>query len=328
MNRNYTQRMWIGALGMLLVFNSCASFGRGQRNNEEPETEEQGMGYYQRQEKVSASDHPNGSTQPKKRVLILKFWNDTPVQQEGIGDIAASELMALLEDSNRVILPSEDSKPMLKTEDFIQGDKIRVAQLVAEGRKQGVTLVVIGRVARISLRQKGDEVGLLRKQYTYAGADLEIKLFDVQVGREILATMKSGEVSDSALSALQSKGLEDPHFRAELTAAAVRQASSGFVPEILKTLDKTIWQGHVAKVEGKSIFLNAGRASGLIMGDILKVFGTGDDIYDPTTGAYLGRSQGHLKGTLEMRDFVGMDGGLAQIHTGGNVQEGDLVQLY
>ena len=194
--------------------------------------------------------------------------------------------------------------------------------------KEGVSLALVGRVSKITLRQKGDEVGLLRKRYSFAGAELEVKLFDIQSGREILASVKSGDVTESALVAIQGNGLEEPTYRAELTQEAIRQAVYEFVPQILKTLDKAVWQGRIAKVNGAKVFINAGRASGLLSGDILRVLSSGDDIYDPTTGSYLGRSQGKLKGTLEVTEFIGADGGVTDIHSGANFQEGDLVQLY
>ena len=47
------------------------------------------------------------------------------------------------------------------------------------------------------------------------------------------------------------------------------------------------------------------RITSWVAGDILKVLTQGDDIYDPATGSYLGRTQGQLKGTLEVVDFLG-----------------------
>jgi hypothetical protein len=88
------------------------------------------------------------------------------------------------------------------------------------------------------------------------------------------------------------------------------------------------WEGRVAKVAGTKVYINAGRASGLIGGDILKVLAQGDEVFDSQTGAYLGRSQGPLKGTLEVVDFLGADGAVAEVHTGANFQPGDAVQLY
>ena len=76
------------------------------------------------------------------------------------------------------------------------------------------------------------------------------------------------------------------------------------------------------------IYLNAGRKSGLNIGDILKVTTEGSEVFDPETGALLGVSKGEVKGTLEIIDYFGPDGTVAILHSGGSVTEGDFVQLY
>jgi hypothetical protein len=265
--------------------------------------------------------------QPKKRVMVLNFWNDTPVKQNDIGEFAADELKRGLYLSQRVIVPT-DIKTELGTADFVQGDRVKVAQLIREGRKLGVAVLVIGRITKIVFRQRGDDVGLFRQKQSLAGVELEAKLFDVQGGREIMATSRSGESNSNTVVAMESDNMESFAYRAELTRFAVREAVAGFIPDVMRAIEKMMWQGRIAKMIGPKVYLNAGRASGLIAGDILRVLNPGDDIYDPQSGAYLGRSQGQLKGTLEIVDFMGPDGAIAEVHTGGNFKEGDLVQLY
>jgi hypothetical protein len=265
--------------------------------------------------------------QPKKRLVVFDFWNDTPVKQTDLGAFASDELRRGLFLSQRVILPP-DLKTELTTEDFVQGNKVRVAQLIREGRKLGVSVLVIGRITRVVFRQKGDDIGLFRQKQSLAAVDVELKTFDVSAGREIMATAKSGEASSNAMVAFEGGNMESPAYRAELTKFALRNAIGPAVPEVIRAIEKLTWQGRVAKVSGNRIYINSGKASGLVIGDILKVLTPGDDIYDPTTGAFLGRTQGQLKGTLEVVDFLGTDGAVTEIHTGGNVQVSDLVQLY
>lgn len=265
--------------------------------------------------------------QPKKRVVVLDFWNDTPVKHADLGQFAANEVRRGLHLTQRMILPA-DTKTSLKTSDLIDGDQVRVAQLIREGRRLGVSVLVIGRVTKIVFRQRGDEVGLLRQKQSMAGVDVEIKVFDVAAGREMVASGRSGESSSNAMVALEGNNLESQEFRSELTQLAIRQAVGRVVPDVLKAVEKMTWEGHIAKVSGAKVYVNAGRASGLVAGDILKVMTQGDDIYDPKTGAFLGRSQGQLKGTLEVVDFLGTDGAVSEVHTGGNFQEGDAVRLY
>lgn len=288
----------------------------------------EGPSYYDRSGgKSSPTSRLEKMGQPKKRVAIFDFWNDTPVKASELGTFAADELRRGLHVSRRVILPF-DLKTDLKTQDFIEGDRVRMAQLMREGRRLGVAVLAIGRVTKVIFRQRGDDIGLLRQKQSLAGVDVEVKLFDVASGRELMAVGKSGEASSNSMVALEDGNIESPEYRAELTKLAVRSTMGLVIPDVIRAIEKLQWEGTVAKIVGTKIYVNAGRASGLVTGDILKVLTPGDDIYDPQSGAYLGRSVGRLKGTLEVNDFIGTDGAIAELHTGGNIQEGDLVQLY
>jgi len=316
--------IWLAVV--LLVFVSCQRSPAFKRDQDYTRSSD-AVSYYANKSGKGPTQRIESMGQPKKRIVILNFWNDTPVKQNDLGAFAADELRRGLYATQRVILPT-DAKTELGTADFIQGDSVKVAQLIREGRRMGVAVLVIGRVTKVVFRQRGDEVGLLRQKQSLAGVDVEIKTFDVAAGREIMAAARSGEAASNAIVAFEGASIESPEYRAELTKLAVRNAMSSLVPEVIKSIEKMTWQGRIAKANGTRVYVNAGRASGLVGGDILKVLTPGDDVYDPQTGAFLGRSQGQLKGTLEVVDFLGTDGAVTEVHTGGNFQEGDVVQLY
>jgi hypothetical protein len=265
--------------------------------------------------------------QPRKRVAIFDFWNESPVREGALGAFAADELRRVLFTSGRVIIPL-DVKTQPSTEDYTQGEKVRVAQLVREGRKLGVAVVVIGRIPRVVFRTRGDDVGLLRQKQSLAAVDVEVKIFDVTSGRELAAVGRAGEAASNSIVTGEGDDAEVLTQRAELVRLALRNAAEPLASDVLRSIEKMTWEGRIAKILGGKIYLNAGRSSGLVSGDILRVQTQGEDIYDPATGAFLGRTPGQLKGTLEVRDFIGPDGAMAEIHTGANFQEGDLVRLY
>jgi curli biogenesis system outer membrane secretion channel CsgG len=311
---------------ILCVFISGCVRSNFFRNDEDHGSGDTGNTYYSGAGSSAPTKKVEALGQPKKRIVVINFWNDTPVRLDSIGAYAADELRHSLYMTQKVIVPP-DVKSVLSSEDFVQGDQIKVAQLIREGRRLGVAVLVMGRITKVVFRQKGDEIGLFRQKQSYAAVEVEAKLFDVQGGREILASSKGSEASSSTIAALDGDS-SSPEFREELTKTAVKQAIAGFVPEILKSIEKMIWQGRVAKVSGNHIYVNAGRASGLISGDILKVMSPGDDVYDPESGAYLGRAKGAMKGTVEVVDFIGVDGSVTEVHTGGNFREEDVVMLY
>lgn len=323
--RGFTRLALMGATALGLIATGCQRSPQFKRDQDyyQPET----SSYYNKPAGKTATQRIESMGQPKKRLVVFDFWNDTPVKQADLGLFAADEMRRGIHLTQRMILPA-DLKTDLTTHDFVKGDKVRVAQLIREGRRMGVAIVMIGRVTKIAFRQRGDEVGLFRQKQSLAGVDVEIKVFDVAAGREIMALGKSGEATSNTMVALEGGSIESPEYRAELTKLAIRGAVAQLVPDVLKSVEKMTWEGTVAKITGAKVYVNAGRASGLIAGDILKVLTQGDDIYDPSTGAYLGRTQGQLKGTLEIVDFIGTDGAVAEVHTGGNFTEGDTVRLY
>jgi hypothetical protein len=319
-------RVAVGLAFFMALAWACQRSG-GYRQEQEYYQPDNSMSYYKNKAGKSPTQRLESMGQPKKRVFVMNFWNDTPVGQGEIGSFAADELRRGLFLTQRMILPT-DLRSESSTEDFIQGDKLKVSQLIREGRKLGVSALVVGRVTKMVFRQRGDDVGLLRQKQSLAAVDVEVKIFDVQGGREIMAAAKAGESSASSNMIFDESNTESVEFRTELLRLATRNAVATLVPDVVRAIEKMTWEGRIAKIANGKIYVNAGKGSGLVAGDILKVFSQGEDIYDPSTGALLGRAQGQLKGTVEVVDFIGPDGAAADIHTGGNFQENDLVQLY
>ncbi|MBU6374515.1 MAG: hypothetical protein KGQ59_00825 [Bdellovibrionales bacterium] len=318
---------WV-VVGLVLLLTAC------QRSN----AFRQDQDYYRDNSMYSQKNAPGSATkrfeamgQPRKKIVILDFWNDTPVKAATVGTFAADELRRSLFVTQRLIVPT-DVRTDFSTKDFVQvdqaGEGVKIAQLIREGRRMGVAVIGIGRIGKIVFRQRGDDVGLLRQTQSLAAADVEIKLFDVSAGREILSIGKSGQSSSNNLVSVEGENQQSSEYRLELTKLALRDAVAQLVPDVIKTVEKLSWQGRIAKIVGGKFYINAGKGSGLIHGDILKVLTAGEEVYDPSTGAYLGRAPGQLKGTVEVTDFLGTDGAVAELHTGGNFQEGDTVQLY
>ena len=267
------------------------------------------------------------ATQPKKKVFIFDFLNDTPVKDTSLGAFAADELKRGLYLTKRVLIPA-DLRTQLTTADFVEDERVRVAQLLREGRKLGVSVLAIGRIKKIVLRQSGNDVGLFREKQSSVVVDLEMKLFDVETSRELLSTGSAGEALTHHVLSVHASAAEAVQFRTELIQSAMKEAVSRFLYDVIQAMEKEPWQGRIAKVLGKKFYINSGKESGLMKGDILRVFTAGDDVYDPASGVSLGRTKGYLKGTLEVTEYMGNDSAIGEMHTGANFKEGDLLELY
>ena len=100
------------------------------------------------------------------------------------------------------------------------------------------------------------------------------------------------------------------------------------VGSVVKALRKMSWTGRIALVRGEKLYLNAGRMSGLQVGDILRVTEAKEEVFDPETGGFLGTITGRMKGTVEVISYFGKDGAVPLIHSGSGFQENDIVEFY
>ena len=291
--------------------------------------EETPDGYYSGKPKStgSSADKLERLKQPKKKILVLSLWNDTPVGDAALGDFATEELKRELFLSKHVNFP-ENQAVTSTTKDFVEGDRVQIAQLVREGRRLGVNTVVVGRISKIIFRQDREEVGILREAQNAVAVDVEMKVFDVSSSKEVSSVKRSGASMATTRVVFDDDPNVNKEAKLEVAKEALHDAVMKLVPEVLIAIDKMDWQGRIAKILGNKVYINAGKISGLLPGDILKVISPGEEIVDPVTNVYLGRSEGQLKGTLEVTDFIGDDSSLTYIHTGGNFQEGDVVRLY
>ena len=137
-------------VGCITAITACTRSNEFKRDQEfyKPEN----PSYYDRQANKSATQALEVSAQPKKRVLVLNFWNDTPVRAPLVGGFAAEELRRNLAASQRVII-QKDSRDGMNTEDYISGERVKVSQLIREGRRLGLSVIIIGRITKIVFRR-------------------------------------------------------------------------------------------------------------------------------------------------------------------------------
>jgi hypothetical protein len=264
----------------------------------------------------------------KKKIALLTFYNEAPMGGEDLAITATEEFRREMAKSREFIFDPEAESIFGNSKEIYAGGGIKLAQLARKAKMSGVNVVIFGRVKEARVRQKSDEIGFVRKVKSLAETYLEIKAYDVLSNKELFTDTMDGNISDDNLRFYQAESEDNLAYRQGLLRYSVKVAARKFVPRITKLGSRLDWMGRVAKIIGTKIYINAGRNSGLNLGDILKVITEGQEIFDPESGAMIGMSQGEVKGTLEVVDYVGQDGAVCNLHSGGSVTEGDFVQLY
>jgi hypothetical protein len=285
----------------------------------------------QRRMPVSTATKLNSVTEfspVRKKIALLSFYNEAPMGGDDLAIIATEEFRKEAAKSREFIFDSEAETIFGNSKEIYAGGGIKLAQLARKAKLSGVNIVVFGRVKEARVRQKRDEIGLVRKVKSLAETIVEIKVYDVLSNKELFSESVEGSISDDNLRLYNAESEDNLALRQNLLRYSAKIAIRKITPKIVRVGSRLDWMGRVAKIIGTRIYINAGRSSGLNLGDILKVITEGQEIFDPETGAMIGMSQGDVKGSLEVVDYFGQDGAVCNLHSGGSVTEGDFVQLY
>lgn len=264
----------------------------------------------------------------KKKVALLPLFNESPYGGRDLAIVATEELRGELARTRQFIIDPMGTKLFGTSKEVYAGGGAKLIQMSRKAKINGVNFVMFGRVIEARIREKSDEIGVVRQTKAYTESKVELRIFDVNSNKEIYTETIRGYADDSSFRFFATDRETKLEYRRDLLRYVVKVAVRKSIPKIMSLAQRLEWVGRVAKIVGSKIYLNAGRNSGVNIGDILKVITEGVEIFDPETGALIGVSKGEVKGTLEIIDYVGPDASIAILHSGGSVHEGDYVQLY
>jgi hypothetical protein len=264
----------------------------------------------------------------KKKIAILPILNEAPFGGSDLAVVIRNELRKELARTGTLIFKPSASHALGTSKSIYSGGGTQMVQLSRKATTEGLNFVMFGRITEARVRQKADEIGLLRKVRFFSEVKLELRIFDVSANKVIFQQTLLGYADDQNYEFYGEQKEERSRYKKDLLRYTGRVAARKFVPKVVNISTRLEWSGSVAKIIDNQVYINAGRSSGIRIGDILNVVTEGTEIYDPTTGALLGKTKGNLKGTLEVIDYFGPDGAICVLHSGGAVQEGDIVRLY
>jgi hypothetical protein len=264
----------------------------------------------------------------RKRLALLMFFNESPSGGQDLGIIATEELRNELARTGEFIIDPKGASLFGSSQEIYAGGGAKLIQMARKAKVEGLQFVLYGRITDARVREKTDEIGIVRKTKSYTENQVELRIFDVNAQKEVLTTNLRSYADDSSYRFFMSENEDRIKYRQDLLRYGIQVSMRKAIPQIIQIASKLDWQGRVARIVGTRIYINAGRQSGINIGDILKVLTEGEDIFDPATGALLGVAKGEVKGTLEVVEYFGSDGAIAILHSGGSVREGDFVMLY
>lgn len=266
---------------------------------------------------------------PRSRVLVLPFLDEKSTRAQKVSEESRRMVVAELQKTRRfVVISNQDFPHDPKKYLNDQGD-YDLEAISRMASTLGVAAVIEGKILEVKAKKLGDQVGLIRQIRARIETTVRVRMYSARNGKEILNEVRTATVEDSTTRVAEYSYSdrfleEDP----SLVKLAVRDAFMGLIRTIASSIEKLSWEGRVAMVSGERIFINAGRLSGLQVGDILKIAEDGEEVYDPETGRFIGHAPGRMKGTVELVSYFGKDGAIGVVHSGSGFKENDRVQLY
>lgn len=254
----------------------------------------------------------------RKKVAILDFENKTTYKDEQIGEAVAKKLSEKLESSQRIVAVDRTVvSEMLRREGFKFETLMDPSVMKQAHQSLGIQAFTFGTVHDLSLLSpKVSETS--EEEATSATLKLEIRLMDASTGN-LLKTF----IGRSPIFGTRETG---ENSKSKAVLKAIDLALDDIFDGFLRQLDLLEWTTTVARVEGDSLYLNAGKSSGLRIGDTLEVFEPGKEIIHPTTKFSLGWTTGQLKGVITISDLFGVDAAIGKVVQGQGFSPDDVVK--
>ena len=260
------------------------------------------------EETLIVSPSKSTSSGLKKKVLIPYFDDRTTEGEEVLGDWVVEKLMEEVNQRSLQILFADYQmvKGFLEKKGFDVKNlqTPRVLQLLNENF--GIHALVIGQLS-------GPYVFTTKTLDSQDGAasaiiKIDISLVDTFSGK----TLKNLSASNPTFAAKEQGSF--PGEKAKVKAIDLTIASLG--RSLARELDGVDWFCRIAKVEGEEVYMNAGKLTGLKVGDVMEV-------YQP--GGY--GERGEVKGRIRVSAFFGIDASMGKLIQGKNPDVNDILKL-
>ena len=253
---------------------------------------------------------PSKRTLPglKKKVVITYFDDRTTGGEEMFGDWVAEKLMK--EVTRRTLQVLFTDYQMAK--EFLEKKGLDLKDLETPKAIQllnevfGVHALVVGQLSgpyvfttKTTKDQEGTASAIIKIDMrlvdTFSGKTLK----NLSASNPIIATKEKGSFSEE---------------KAKVKAIDLTIADLG--RSLARELDSIDWFCRIAKVEGEEVYINAGRLTGLKVGDVMEVFRPGGS-----------GERGEVKGKIQISAFFGIDASMGRLIQGKNPDVNDILKL-
>ncbi len=254
----------------------------------------------------------------KRKVVILDFENQTTYKDEKIGEATAKRLSDKLETSQRVVIVDRPVvMEMFNREGFKFGSLTDPSVMKRAHQSLGIQAFALGTVTDVSLlSSKASETS--EEEVAFATAKVEIRLIDASTGNLLKSFIGRSPIFGTKETGENSRG--------KAVLKAIDFSLDEILEGLLRQLDLLDWTTTIAKIEGDYLYINAGKLSGLRIGDTLEIFEPGKEVIHPATKFSLGWTTGQLKGAIKVTELFGVDAAVGKVIQGNGFSPNDVLK--
>ncbi len=265
----------------------------------------------------------------RRRIVILPFLNISSYPNDEVAQESRSYFLSLIEKADGAVITDWQSIGLQNIEDYKSGASYKMPEIIKKIKNSGVHAILVGTVKDLRTGKKGDSVGIFRRVRADIKAVVELKIISVRSGQVMSTETQDSDLSEKSTRIAQRSYLDrDMKDDPSAVRFVVETAFEKTIPGLFATLKRFSWEGRVALIKGERVYLNAGRVSGLQIGDLLRIVEHQEEVFDPENSRSIGSIRGRMKGTVEVISYFGEDGAVTQVHSGSGFKENDLVEFY
>jgi len=261
------------------------------------------------EKEVSLVSRSSFMPQELKRKVVLTYFDDgSPQADETYGDWMAEKLTKEVSQRSQRILFVDYQlvKEFLEKGGYVLSDLETPKVLRLLDQAFGIHAVVVGHLSGpyvFTTKTLKD-----RDEMSKAILKVEASIVDTLSGK----TLKTLSVTNPIIASREKGSYSEEKAKVKAIDLAISDLSKALTRE----LDSLDWFCRVAKVEGEDVYINAGKLTGLRIGDVVEVFRPDglDEI----------REQ---KGKIQISRFFGMDASMGRLIDGKRPDVNDILRF-
>lgn len=280
---------------------------------------------------------------PKKTVGVLSFENKSSFVGELALGTEFSEMLteALMKSGQFIVVARQELGAVIAEQDMADTNRFAQSKTAVKGKLIPAQIIIKGAVTEFDSQSTGSAGGLrvgnlgfgnigLSGRSTKAHVAVIVYIIDTTTGQVLDSERVEGSAKSSGMGVDYAFrnwfSLGGSEFKRTPLGKATHMTIVSAVKYVADRLADIPWTGSVVKVDGDTIYINAGSVAGIASGDMFRIYREDEALTDPITGLSLGSEKTKI-GDIVVREVkekyskANVTGGAADIKRGDLVTE-------